>query len=55
VDQAFHDLWHNDDDTEYQSAMSLLEGRYTFAEEGILDPSGDEPMIDSTGNPPPEG
>jgi alkylation response protein AidB-like acyl-CoA dehydrogenase len=55
VDQAFHDLWHNDDDTEYQSAMSLLEGRYTFSEEGILDPSGDEPMIDSTGNPPPEG
>jgi alkylation response protein AidB-like acyl-CoA dehydrogenase len=54
VDQAFHDLWHNDDDTEYQSAMSLLEGRYTFAEEGILDPSGDGPMIDSTGNPPPE-
>ncbi len=52
VDQAFHDLWHNDDDEEYSAAMRVLEGRYTFFEEGILDPSGDGPMIDSTGNPP---
>ena len=51
VDQAFHDLWHNDDDEEYSAAMRVLEGRYTFFEEGILDPSGDGPMIDSTGNP----
>jgi alkylation response protein AidB-like acyl-CoA dehydrogenase len=51
VDQAFHDLWHNDDDAEYRSAVNVLEGRYTFAEEGVLDPSGDGPMIDSTGNP----
>ncbi|HUE60355.1 MAG TPA: hypothetical protein VMO88_12290, partial [Acidimicrobiales bacterium] len=52
VDQAFHDLWHNDDDEEYSAAMRVLEGRYTFFEQGILDPSGDGPMIDSTGNPP---
>lgn len=52
VDQAFHDLWHNDDDTEYEAAMHVLDGRYAFFEEGILDPSGNGPMIDATGNPP---
>jgi alkylation response protein AidB-like acyl-CoA dehydrogenase len=52
IDQAFHDLWHNDDDDEYAAAVAVLEGRYTFMEEGILDPSGDDPMIASSGNPP---
>jgi alkylation response protein AidB-like acyl-CoA dehydrogenase len=49
VDQAFHDLWHNDDDAEYQAALKVLDGRYTFAEDGILDPSGEGPMIASSG------
>ncbi|MGH9301321.1 MAG: acyl-CoA dehydrogenase family protein, partial [Acidimicrobiales bacterium] len=51
VDQAFHDLWHNDDKEEYQAALQILEGRYTFLEEGILDPSGDDPLISSSGQP----
>lgn len=55
IDQAFHDLWHNDDSDEYAAALQVLEGRYAFMEEGIMDPSGDAPMIDSSGNPPPAG
>jgi hypothetical protein len=51
VDQAFHDLWHNDDADEYQAALRILDGRYTFLEEGILDPSGDDPLISSSGEP----
>ena len=52
IDQAFHDLWHNDDSEEYAAALAVLDGRYTFLEEGILDPSGNDPMIASSGNPP---
>jgi hypothetical protein len=51
VDQAFHDLWHNDDSDEYAAALRVLDGRYTFLEEGILDPSGDAPLISSSGEP----
>ncbi len=51
VDQAFHDLWHNDDSDEYDAALRVLDGRYTFLEEGILDPSGDAPLISSSGEP----
>jgi alkylation response protein AidB-like acyl-CoA dehydrogenase len=51
VDQSFHDLWHNDDSDEYRAAMRVLEGRYTVLEEGILDPSGDDPLIASGGEP----
>jgi alkylation response protein AidB-like acyl-CoA dehydrogenase len=51
VDMAFHDLWHNDDDQEYAAAQRVLDGRYAFLEEGILDPSGDLPLICSTGDP----
>jgi hypothetical protein len=52
IDQAFHDLWHNDDSEEYAAALAVLDGRYTFLEEGILDPSGNDPMIASSGYPP---
>lgn len=45
VEQLFHDLWHNDDGFNYKSAQKVLAGRYTFLEEGILDPSGSGPMI----------
>lgn len=55
VDQAFHDLWHNDDREEYAAALGVLDSRYTFLEERILDPSGDDPMIASAGDPPSRG
>jgi hypothetical protein len=51
ADRLFTDLWANDDDANYRGAQRLLEGRYSWLEEGILDPSGDGPMI--AGQPEP--
>src|SRR4051794_23667722 len=48
ADGLFHDLWSNDDDAGYKAAMGLLDGRYAFIEEGVLDPSGEGSMIPST-------
>src|SRR3954471_20144102 len=39
ADGLFHDLWSNDDDQGYKTAMNLLDGRYTWLEEGVADPS----------------
>ena len=39
ADALFHDLWSNDDDQGYKAAMNLLDGRYTWLEEGVADPS----------------
>jgi hypothetical protein len=41
----FHEMWHNDDELSYRVAQQVLEGRYTFVERGVMDPSGDGPMI----------
>jgi len=41
----FHELWSNDDDGRYRAAQQVLDGRYTWLEEGIIDPSGEGPMI----------
>jgi alkylation response protein AidB-like acyl-CoA dehydrogenase len=51
TDRLFTDLWANDDDANYRGAQMLLEGRYRWLEEGILDPSGDGPM--AAGQPEP--
>jgi len=45
ADSLFHDLWSNDDDENYAAAQKVLEGRYLWLEEGIIDPSGEGPMI----------
>jgi hypothetical protein len=45
VEQLFTSLWSNEDDANHAAAERLLEGRYTWLEEGIIDPSGDGPMI----------
>jgi Acyl-CoA dehydrogenase, C-terminal domain len=45
VDRLFHDLWANDDPGDYAAAQRVLRGDHTWTEEGILDPSGDGPMI----------
>lgn len=45
VEQLFHDLWQNDDAANYAAAQRVLDDRYTWFEEGILDPSGGGPMI----------
>jgi alkylation response protein AidB-like acyl-CoA dehydrogenase len=46
VDTLFHDLWANDDDANYKSAQKVLEGRYEWLEEGIVDPSGSGELIE---------
>jgi hypothetical protein len=45
IDRLFHDLWFNDDADDYAAARRVLRGAYTWAETGILDPSGEGPMI----------
>ena len=39
IDALFAELWDNEDDFNYKAAMKVLEGRYAFAEEGIVDPA----------------
>jgi len=53
ADRLFHELWANDDDANYQAAQRVLEGRYTWIEEGVADPAGHgEPMVqDNAGAP----
>src|SRR5919107_1765769 len=45
VDRLFDELWSNNDDDNYAAAQAVLDGRFTWVEEGIADPSGDGPMI----------
>jgi Acyl-CoA dehydrogenase, N-terminal domain len=45
IDRLFTDLWSNQDDANYAAAQRLLDGRYTWLEHGIIDPSGEGPMI----------
>jgi alkylation response protein AidB-like acyl-CoA dehydrogenase len=53
ADRLFHELWANDDDDNYKAAQQVLEGRYTWIEEGVADPAGaGEPMVqDNAGAP----
>ena len=45
IEGLFHDLWSNDDDHNYRAAQNVLKGRYEWFEEGMIDPSGEGPMI----------
>jgi alkylation response protein AidB-like acyl-CoA dehydrogenase len=45
ADVLFEQLWHNDDDLNTKRASAVLDGRYTWVEDGVIDPSGDGPMI----------
>ena len=45
ADRLFHDLWANDDDAQYKTAQSVLEGSFEWFEHDVLDPAGDGPMI----------
>ena len=45
VNELFEAVFSNDDDASYKTAQKVLEGRYTWLEEGVADPSGDGPMI----------
>jgi alkylation response protein AidB-like acyl-CoA dehydrogenase len=39
VERHFHDLWDNDDSENYDLAQKVLDGRYIWAEQGVIDPS----------------
>ena len=46
AERLFHDLWSNADQTNHQLATHVLNGRHTWLEQGIIDPSfGDGPMV----------
>jgi hypothetical protein len=45
ADTLFRELWANDDDSRYSAAQKVLEGRYSWLEDGVLDPAGDGPMM----------
>jgi alkylation response protein AidB-like acyl-CoA dehydrogenase len=54
-EELFHRLWSNADGGNHRLALSVLKGRHTWLEEGILDLSGDGPVVppreDDTGTP----
>lgn len=37
IDQLFEALWHNEDSRNYKAAQQMLEGRYQWLEEGLLE------------------
>jgi alkylation response protein AidB-like acyl-CoA dehydrogenase len=39
ADRLFHELWANDDTEGYAAAQAVLDGRHTWIEEGVPDPS----------------
>ncbi len=45
VENLFAELWSNDDDANRAASARLLDGRYRWLEDGIVDPSGEGPMI----------
>ncbi|UUS33217.1 MULTISPECIES: acyl-CoA dehydrogenase family protein [Streptomyces] len=52
VEELFGRLWANTDDLDGRIVKGVLAGRYTWLEEGVLDPSGDGPWIaDATPGP----
>jgi alkylation response protein AidB-like acyl-CoA dehydrogenase len=53
VGALFHDLWFNDDAAEYAAAQRVIDGRYVFLEDGVLDLSGDGPLVAAPQQPVP--
>ncbi|WP_228980079.1 acyl-CoA dehydrogenase family protein [Streptomyces sp. DH12] len=52
TEELFGRLWANTDDLDGRIVKGVLAGRYTWLEEGVLDPSGDGPWIaDATPGP----
>jgi Domain of unknown function (DUF1974) len=49
ADRLFDELWRNSDDTDRTLARSVLDNRYAWLEEGILDPSIEGPWIAQDG------
>lgn len=51
ADRLFSELWSNDDTSQYKVAQQVLDGRYAWFEEDVLDPAGDGPMMPSHTEP----
>ncbi|OBB91876.1 acyl-CoA dehydrogenase family protein [Mycolicibacterium peregrinum] len=49
ADRLFTELWDNSDDSDRTLAHAVLDGRYTWLEDGIIDPSIDGPWIAQEG------
>jgi hypothetical protein len=49
AEQRFDQLWHNCDDSDLTLSRGVLNDRYTWLEEGILDPSIEGPWIAQEG------
>ncbi|OBB12793.1 acyl-CoA dehydrogenase [Mycobacteriaceae bacterium 1482268.1] len=49
AERLFDGLWQNSDDSDWTLARGVLEGRYTWLEEGIIDPSIEGPWIAQDG------
>jgi alkylation response protein AidB-like acyl-CoA dehydrogenase len=47
ADTLFHELWTNTDDENKAGAKGVLAGRYLWLEDGIMDPSGEGPLLGS--------
>lgn len=45
VEELFGRLWNNTDELGHKVVREVLDGSYTWLEEGIVDPSGDGPWI----------
>jgi alkylation response protein AidB-like acyl-CoA dehydrogenase len=45
TEELFTRLWSNTDDVDRRVVDGVLSGRYTWLEEGVVDPSGDGPWI----------
>jgi alkylation response protein AidB-like acyl-CoA dehydrogenase len=52
VEELFGRLWHNTDDLDRKVVTGILDGTYTWLEDGIIDPSTNGPWI-SEANPGP--
>ncbi len=52
ISQLFSGLWDNTDALDVRLAKQVLDGRYTWLEEGIIDPSIEGPWIASTESGP---
>jgi alkylation response protein AidB-like acyl-CoA dehydrogenase len=50
ADDLFGHLWHNADDSDRRLARGVLADRFTWLEEGVLDPSIEGPWIAQHGN-----
>ena len=51
ADRLFEELWANDDDAQYKVAQQVLDGRYLWFEQDVLDPAGDGPMMPAHAEP----